>query len=321
MNSLPALIGEDPAFLSLLDHVKRLAQIDRPCVVLGERGTGKELIAARLHYLSPRWQGPFVTVNCAALSDSLLDSDLFGHEAGAFTGARKRRLGRFERARGGTLFLDEIATASAPVQEKLLRAVEYGEIERIGGEQTIPVDVRVIGATNQDLVAMGQTGAFRADLLDRLAFDVVHVPPLRDRPPDIPVLARHFALNLTKQLGRPVFAGFSPAATERLAGHAWPGNIRELRNAVERAVYYHDAFDNPIGTVTLDPFARPGQGPSEKPETGLPFPISFAGHVAGVERDLLIRALQQAGHRQTEAATLLKLGYHQFRRLLKKYDL
>ena len=321
MNSLPALIGEDPAFLSLLDHVKRLAQIDRPCVVLGERGTGKELIAARLHYLSPRWQGPFVTVNCAALSDSLLDSDLFGHEAGAFTGAQKRRLGRFERARGGTLFLDEIATASAPVQEKLLRAVEYGEIERIGGEQTIPVDVRVIGATNQDLVAMGQTGAFRADLLDRLAFDVVHVPPLRDRPSDIALLARYFALNLTKQLDRPVFAGFSPAATERLAGHAWPGNIRELRNTVERAVYYHDAFDDPIDTVTLDPFASPGQGPSEKPETGLPFPISFAGHVAGVERDLLIRALQQAGHRQTEAAALLKLGYHQFRRLLKKYDL
>ena len=321
MDTLPALIGEDPAFLGLLDHVKRLAQIDRPCVILGERGAGKELIAARLHYLSPHWQGPFVKVNCAALSDSLLDSELFGHEAGAFTGAQKRRLGRFERARGGTLFLDEIATASPSVQEKLLRAVEYGEIERIGGEHIIQVDVRVIGATNQDLVAMGQTGDFRADLLDRLAFDVVHVPALRDRPLDIPLLARHFALSLTKQLDRPVFPGFSPAAMARLADHAWPGNIRELRNTVERAVYYHDDFDHPIDTFTLNPFAQPGQPTLEQPKTGFSFPISFADQVAGFERELLTKALQQAGHRQTETAKLLGLGYHQCRRLLKKYGL
>jgi psp operon transcriptional activator len=179
----PSLLGESPAFLAALSHVSRVAPLERPVLVIGERGTGKELIAARLHYLSQRWDRPFVKVNCAALPESLLDSELFGHEAGAFTGATRRQIGRIEQADGGTLFLDEIATASPAVQEKLLRAVEYGEIERVGG-RTATVDVRVVGATNADLPALAAAGRFRADLLDRLAFDVVTLPPLRARPDD-----------------------------------------------------------------------------------------------------------------------------------------
>ena len=231
----PSLLGESPAFLAALAHVSRVAPLERPVLVIGERGTGKELIAARLHYLSQRWDRPFVKVNCAALPESLLDSELFGHEAGAFTGATRRQIGRIEQADGGTLFLDEIATASPAVQEKLLRAVEYGEIERVGG-RTATVDVRVVGATNADLPALAAAGRFRADLLDRLAFDVVTLPPLRARPDDIPPLAEHFALGMVRELQRPLFPGFTAAALDRLRGHDWPGNVRELRNIAERYV-------------------------------------------------------------------------------------
>ncbi|MBL8707700.1 MAG: sigma 54-interacting transcriptional regulator, partial [Rhodospirillaceae bacterium] len=186
---LPQLLGEAPAFQALLDHVSAAAPLDRPVLVIGERGTGKELIAARLHYLSRRWDRPFIKVNCAALAPDLLESELFGHEAGAFTGATRRHLGRFERAHGGTLFLDEIANASLRVQEQILRVVEYGEFERVGSGETRAVDVRLIGATNIDLPAAVADGRFRADLLDRLAFDVLTLPPLRARPEDIALLA------------------------------------------------------------------------------------------------------------------------------------
>src|SRR5690349_14120398 len=179
--SLPPLLGESPAFLEMLAQVSRIAALDRPVLVVGERGTGKELVAARLTFLSPRWDKPFIKLNCAALAESLLDSELFGHEAGAFTGAARRRPGRFELADGGTLFLDEIANASLAVQEKLLRVIEYGSFERLGGSDTVSVDVRVIAATNADLPGRVGAGSFRADLLDRLAFDVVMIPPLRER--------------------------------------------------------------------------------------------------------------------------------------------
>ncbi len=177
----PTPIGESPAFQDMLAHVSRLAPLERPVLVVGERGTGKELIASRLNYLSARWDRPFVKLNCAALAEALLDSELFGHEAGAFTGAVRRRLGRFELADGGTLLLDEIATASLAVQEKILRAIEYGAFERVGGNETRQVDVRVIAATNADLPALAAAGRFRPDLLDRLAFDVITLPPLRTR--------------------------------------------------------------------------------------------------------------------------------------------
>ncbi|SPW21775.1 Phage shock protein F [Cronobacter sakazakii] len=170
------LIGEANRFLEVLEQVSRLAPLDKPVLIIGERGTGKELIAHRLHYLSRRWQGPFISLNCAALNENLLDSELFGHEAGAFTGAQKRHPGRFERADGGTLFLDELATAPMLVQEKLLRVIEYGELERVGGSQPLQVNVRLICATNADLPRLVEEEKFRADLLDRLAFDVVLLP-------------------------------------------------------------------------------------------------------------------------------------------------
>src|SRR6185437_5912229 len=183
--ALPPLLGEAPVFRAMLAHVSQIAPLDRPVLVVGERGTGKELIASRLTLLSPRWDRPFVKLNCAALAESLLDSELFGHEAGAFTGAARRRPGRFELADGGTLFLDEVANASLAVQEKILRVIEYGAFERLGGSDTVSVDVRVIAATNADLPGRVGAGSFRADLLDRLAFDVVTIPPLRERAADI----------------------------------------------------------------------------------------------------------------------------------------
>lgn len=335
---LSAPIGEDPAFLAMLDKVRRLAPLNRPVLVVGERGVGKELASERLHYLSGRWDGPVVKVNCAALPETLLESELFGHEAGAFTGAQKRRAGRFERAHKGTLILDEIASASLQVQEKLLRAIEYGDFERVGGVEQVSVDVRVIACANVDLPALARQGKFRADLLDRLAFDVVTVPALRQRPEDIPVLAQHFALRMTQELGRSVFAGFDPAVLARLRAHPWPGNVRELKNAVERAVY-QTPEDQPVTAVVLDPFAadgRPGEtlnGPESQPEAApaLPeapsaattrppaAPVPFADAVSAYERQLLEAALRACDNQQTKGAEWLGLGYHQFRRLLKKH--
>ncbi|RCK26426.1 phage shock protein [Thalassospira profundimaris] len=333
MDSLQPILGEDPVFLAALEHVSRLAPIDRPCLVIGERGSGKELIAARLHYLSRRWGGPLVKVNCAALSETLLDTELFGHEAGAFTGATKRHIGRFERAHGGTIILDEIATASPVVQEKLLRVVEYGEIERVGGSDTIDVDTRIIGVTNENLRELAKTGKFRADLLDRLAFDVIAVPPLRQRSDDILLLAEQFALDMTKRLGRTVFAGFSTHATHQLLHHDWPGNIRELRNAVERSIYLADDEDTPLATIKLDPFediwsetessttSQPDPIEMPAPDSSPDGTIDFKSQVANFEIKLLQQALRQNANNQTEAAKLLNLNYHQFRRLLEKHGL
>ncbi len=247
------LLGEANSFLEVLEQVSRLAPLDKPVLVIGERGTGKELIANRLHYLSARWQGPFISLNCAALNDNLLDSELFGHEAGAFTGASKRHPGRFERADGGTLFLDELATAPMLVQEKLLRVIEYGELERVGGSQPLQVNVRLVCATNADLPRMVEEGHFRADLLDRLAFDVVQLPPLRERQSDIMLLANQFAIQMCRELGLPLFPGFSERATATLLGYRWPGNIRELKNVVERSVYRHGDSEHELDAI-IQPF-------------------------------------------------------------------
>ena len=332
------ILGEDPAFLEVEEQVSRLAAIDRPCLVVGERGTGKELLATRLHYLSPRWEGPLVKVNCAALTDSLLDTELFGHEAGAFTGAQRQHAGRFERADGGTLLLDEIASASAAVQEKVLRVIEYGEMERVGGRRTIQLDVRVIGATNVDLPSLASSGAFRPDLLDRLAFEVVTIPPLRARPADIMTLANAFALDVTRALGKEVFPGFGPRAEELLLGYSWPGNVRELKNVVERAAYRSASSDARIDTVVIDPFDNPWRPPPDSgaspdhqararqpdaPQASEPTDaqIDFMSEVARHERGLLERALNAARHNQRDTARALGLGYHQLRRLLKKHGL
>jgi psp operon transcriptional activator len=229
------MIGESPSFLLMQEQISRIASLRKPVLIIGERGTGKELIASRVHYLSKRWEQPFIKINCAAFNEALLESQLFGHEVGAFTGATRQQKGFFERADGGTLFLDELATTSMAVQERILRVTEYGEIERLGGAKPIKVDVRIVAATNVDLPQLAREGKFRDDLLDRLAFDVITLPPLRERIEDIPVLAQHFAINMIKELDREYFPGFSKTAAKALLEYPWPGNVRELKNVIERS--------------------------------------------------------------------------------------
>ena len=253
------IIGEAPSFLAMLEHVSRAAPLSKPVLVVGERGTGKELIASRLHFLSQRWELPMVKVNCAALTESILESELFGHEAGAFTGAGKTHVGHFERADGGTLVLDELATISLRMQEKILRVIEYGELQRVGGSETIQVDVRIVGSTNADLRVLAAEGSFRKDLLDRLAFDVITVPPLRDRIEDILPLAYAFAVNMVSDLKQEYFPGFSATASSALLRHRWPGNVRELKNAVERSVYRAESTEEQIDVIAFDPFDSPFQ--------------------------------------------------------------
>ncbi|MGH8153873.1 MAG: phage shock protein operon transcriptional activator [Rhodanobacteraceae bacterium] len=328
------MLGESPAFLGMLEEVSRVAAVDKPVLVIGERGTGKELIAARLHYLSPRWQAPLVKLNCATLTESLLETELFGHEVGAFTGATRRHIGRFEQADGGTLFLDELATVSLRVQEKILRAVEYGQFERVGGSETLTVNVRIVGATNRDLPAAVRAGQFRADLLDRLAFEVLSVPPLRMRAGDILRLADHFAVNITRELGRELFAGFTARARDALQRYDWPGNVRELKNVVERSVH-RAAADEPVDAIVLDPFAsafrppaeaepaHPGPASVEPAATKQPvaLPCDIKAETTRVEVELIERALAESRYNQTEAAPLLGLTYHQLRALLRKHGM
>jgi psp operon transcriptional activator len=327
-------IGEAPAFLEMLAHVSQAAAIDRPVLVIGERGTGKELVAHRLTYLSTRWDRPFIKLNCAALSEQLLDSELFGHEAGAYTGAQRRRVSRFEMADGGTLFLDEIATASLAVQEKLLRVVEYGTFERVGGNEALQVDVRILAATNADLPALAEAGRFRADLLDRLAFDVVNVPPLRARPADILVLADHFARRMTSELKRAFFAGFGEAAKAELLAHDWPGNVRELRNVVERSVARAERPDRLLEQVVIDPFAtgrrgRPVARRPAVPEAVEAVPVAAAEERTGdflsatraFEAQLLRQALEASRFSQKRAAASIGLTYYQFRHHLRVHGM
>lgn len=323
-------IGEAPAFREMLAHISLAAPLNRPVLVVGERGTGKELVASRLAYLSQRWDKPFIKLNCAVLGEALLDSELFGHEAGSFTGASRRRAGRFELADGGTLFLDEIATASMAVQEKLLRVIEYGTFERVGGNDPQQVDVRVVAATHADLPALVRADRFRADLLDRLAFDVVLVPPLRDRPEDIPLLAGHFALRMTRELGRELFAGFASDAMATLKSHDWPGNVRELRNAVERSVYRMLDPKKPLSRIVLDPFpksstptvAASSSAPSVlKPAVADPMSGDFLSRTRQYESRLLSEAMEASRFNQRVAATSLGLTYYQLRHYLKVHGL
>ena len=317
------LLGEANRFIEVLEQVSLLAPLNKPVLIIGERGTGKELIANRLHYLSSCWQGPFISLNCAALNENLLDSELFGHEAGAFTGAQKRHPGRFERADGGTLFLDELATAPMLVQEKLLRVIEYGELERVGGSQPLQVNVRLVCATNADLPQLVEEGAFRADLLDRLAFDVVLLPPLRERQSDIMLMAEHFAIQMCRELKLPLFPGFTDRARDTLLHYRWPGNIRELKNVVERSVYRHGSIDEPLDDIIIDPFRRQPTIADEPATeiTGPALPLNLRQFQLEQEKDLLQQSLQQARFNQKNAAELLGLTYHQLRALLKKHAL
>ncbi|WP_241578522.1 phage shock protein operon transcriptional activator [Rosenbergiella nectarea] len=317
-----SVLGESENFLNMLDHVSTLAPLNKPVIIQGERGSGKELVAQRLHFLSTRWQENFITLNCAALNENLLDSELFGHETGAFTGAQKRHQGRFERAHQGTLFLDEIGNAPFVVQEKLLRAIEYGEIERMGGTSTLTVDVRVICATHEDLPARVAAGKFRADLLDRLAFDVIYVPPLRNRQADILPLANHFAMQMCRELNRSYFPGFSQFAEQQLLTAPWPGNVRELKNVIERSIYRSLQTDNPLSEVILSPFQAPASQPA--PMVSQPscptLPTNLREWQHQQEADFVKASLQQFPQ-HTLAAKALGLTYHQFRALLKKHSL
>jgi psp operon transcriptional activator len=336
MADLPAPLGQSANFLAHIDHLSRVAPVDRPVLIIGERGTGKELSAARIHYLSGRWGGPFVKLNCAALPESLLEAELFGVEAGAFTGAAKRRLGRFEMSHTGTMFLDEIGNAPMAVQEKILRVIEYGEFERLGGSETLQVSVRVVAATNADLPSEAAAGRFREDLLDRLAFDVLTLPPLRARKGDIELLADYFGRAMANSLDWTAFPGFSASARAALEAHDWPGNVRELKNVVERAVAHWTAGPaKPIGRVVFDPFDSPHR---PRPRAGLTRPAApeqesglrerpraaqdpvgdFKAAVAAFEHRLLSQALEECRHNQRLAAKQLGLEYHQLRNALRR---
>lgn len=338
-NSPPRMIGESASFLEMQEHVSRVAPLNKPVLIAGERGTGKELIAARLHFLSRRWQQNFLKINCAAVSETLLESQLFGHESGAFTGATSQKKGYFERADSGTLFLDELANTAMPVQEKILRIIEYGELERLGGNQTLKVDVRIVAATNQDLPTLARDKKFREDLLDRLAFDVITLPPLRARAEDIMVLAQHFAVGMVKELGGEYFHGFSQNVERMMLTHTWPGNIRELKNVVERAVY--QCPDRQITKLIFNPFESPYRlnQSVQKPASANEAPattvetlsttidlddaetLDFKTHVQDYEIDLLKQAMKRCQFNQRKAADFLQMSYHQLRGYLRKYDL
>jgi psp operon transcriptional activator len=332
-DGLPEAIGRSEAFLLFQERISAVAPVDRPVLIIGERGTGKELAATRLHYLSRRWQEPLMTLNCAALAPSLLESELFGHEPGAFTGATGRRVGRFEAADGGTLFLDEIGNMPLQVQEKILRVIEYGSFERVGGSAVTRVDVRIIAATHADLPAMASRGTFMKDLLDRLSFEVIRVPPLRERGEDILQLAAHFAARMAVELGREAAPRFSEGVVAALLRYPWPGNVRECKNVIERAVYR--CGGDTVEEVEFDPFAAAGvtssagdgasytrsadrsagDGASFTHPPDLSVPLSEAVHA--LKRAYLICALEKSRHNQRRAARILGLTYHQFRALYR----
>lgn len=332
-------IGQSGAFLDAVERASRAAPMSRPVLVIGERGTGKELIAERLHRLSSRWDEPLVTMNCAALPESLIEAELFGHEAGAFTGATKTRVGRFEEADKGTLFLDELGTLSMGAQERLLRAVEYGEITRIGASRPIRVDVRIVAATNDDLPALAAAGEFRADLLDRLSFEVITLPPLRVREGDIGVLAEHFGRRMAAELEWDSWPGFAPHVMAQLEDYPWPGNVRELRNVIERAVYRWDDPAMAIAHVQFDPFDSPWRprqpehrrqaltpppnaGDSANPSETSPALDAITDLRAAVdahERAILVNALGRHRWNQRQTARALGLSYDQLRHAIRKH--
>ncbi len=310
------LIGDSEPMQRLVSQVRKAAATDATVLVRGESGTGKELVARMLHQLSPRKDGPFITVHCAALAETLLESELFGHERGAFTGAIKRKLGRFELADGGTLFLDEIGEIPHSVQTKLLRVLQEKEIQRVGGEQTLKVDVRVVSATHRDLQAEVKAGRFREDLFYRLHIVPLHLPPLRERPEDIPALARHFIARHAPRVNRRV-NGLDDGALRALARHAWPGNVRELENALEQALVF--AESDTLSEVDLPPHLASAPVRSD---AGLPVPMGdrpLPDILEDLERQLIARAYEKAGGVKTETARLLGIKTSALYYKLEKY--
>jgi len=343
--SVPEAQGQSEIFLEFQEQISKVAPIERPVLILGERGTGKELAAARVHFLSKRWQKPLITLNCSALTSTLIGSELFGYEKGAFTGAGSRQAGRFEKASEGTLFLDEIGTVPMEVQEKILRVVEYGNFERVGSAEPVHVDVRIVAATNADLFSMAQSGEFKQDLLDRLSFEVIYAPPLRERKGDILLLSNHFAGRMAFELGRDDIPKVSSQALKSLEAYHWPGNIRELKNVIERAVYKSSSgiiekisfnpFNNPYGDALGNRVAE-NKKDGNKAHTGLLVPdeskpgefVDTLGHIlkkpfkdamGELEYFLISRALKECQFNQKKAAERLGLSYDQFRGIKKKH--
>jgi DNA-binding NtrC family response regulator len=302
------IIGESTQMLAVIDKVRRVAAIPRPVLIVGERGTGKELIARAIHAASGDADRPMVVINCAAFTDSLLETELFGHERGAFTGADTQVYGKFEVAGTGTLFLDEIGNMSLSFQRKILRVVEYGTFTRVGGSSEIQVNTRIVAATNSDLKQLIAEGKFLHDLYDRLSFEVIEVPPLRQREGDIPILARHFLNQFMKEI--PALSGkhLSRSALNELNKYRFPGNIRELKNIIERSAYR----DTTNEITPEDLGMRPARQPEINGET-------FYQKVEVFQKSLIADALTNAGGNQARAARAIGLSYHQFRYFLKKY--
>ncbi|MEZ4368536.1 MAG: sigma-54 dependent transcriptional regulator [Kofleriaceae bacterium] len=325
------IVGDAAPMQAVMTRIERVAPVPRPVLVQGPRGTGKELVARAIHTLSPRASEPFVTINCAAVPESLLESELFGHEEGAFTGATRQKEGKFELADGGTLFLDEIGNMSLEFQTKILRVLEYQRFERVAGSESIQVNVRVIAATNADLKAAIVAGTFRADLYDRLAFEVLHLPALVERLGDIPALAAHFLGRFRAEVAGVVAREISAEALDRLAQYDYPGNVRELKYVVERAAYL--ATTEAIGAAdvleALPPEARGRRAAS--PSSPQPAVVdgafvddasrSLPDRVDAFEAWLCRDALERTRYRQKEAAVLLGLTYDQFRQRYRKYNL
>jgi len=354
MSVIPAQpIGQSDSFHALLDKVSDAASLDRPVIVVGERGTGKEMIASRLHFLSPRWEAQFVKVNCAAFNDDMLDRELFGE---TFMDGQDDTNGRFYEADGGTIFLDNIETLSPRLQEKLMRAVEYGEYEAGGEAHTQQVDVRIVTATGIDLPAAVARAEFRVDLVDRLAFDVITIPPLRYRPEDVAPLAEHFGRKVAGSLGAESFPGFTPEVMVELETRPWTGNVRELKTVIERnvaqAFLKDEALSTPIDALSFDPFDGPyrlrdsrpapqiqsvetapiykdslepqSEGALLSPDieaSSIEVKQSFADRIMVFERRLIDEALKLSEGHQGNAAKHLELTYHSFRGLLRKHGL
>jgi DNA-binding NtrC family response regulator len=301
------IVGESPQIQKLVDRLQRVAKVPRPLLITGERGTGKELVARAIHFTGGPPTRPIVSVNCAAFNDALLESELFGHEKGAFTGADVSRQGKFEQADGGTLFLDEIGNMSLVFQKKILRVVEYGTFTRVGGTKELRSSARILAATNVDLKERLRSGAFLSDLYDRLAFEVIAVPPLREREGDIEVLARHFLNQFALEI--PAFRDrrLSREALKRLNRHRFPGNVRELKNIIERAAYRDTGSEITLEDLGLIPDDEPGPGRGGLQEK-----------VEAYRRRLISEAIKDAGGNQARAARLLGLSYHQFRYYYRK---
>jgi DNA-binding NtrC family response regulator len=304
------IVGNSPQIGAVIAQIERVAPVPRPVLITGERGTGKELIARAIHTAGGQLSRPFVTVNCAAFPDTLLESELFGHERGSFTGADARTQGKFEQADNGALFLDEIGNMTLPFQQKVLRVIEYGTLTRVGGRDEIRVNVRVIAATNADLDERMKRGQFLRDLYDRLAFEIIRVPPLREREGDLELLSVYFLQEFIKEV--PAFHGkrLSAAALAALKRYTFPGNVRELKNIIERAVYRDTSDELMPADLGLIP---------ESPDTSAPG--HFKEKIETLEKSLITSALQSSRHNQAQAARLLGLTYHQFRYYYRKYVL